>query len=128
MKNLKPSQLPVGTVIDDESEGVFIKQPYIDGLKREVSVWSAVDYDYMGPDRISDEGCVTTHDKGYFHLTSSKKSDDYFTDYKIVAVPPGFVFPDGAEGLHGPVVSGGVEYLDGTSIFHACEGYNCEEL
>lgn len=122
MKNLKPSQLPEGTVIDDETRGEFIKRA--DGI------WEEMDRDYMGDrDRVTDIGY---EDSGMdyrdwytkYPMCDQRKSDDYFTDFEVIATPPDFVFVGVM--LHGPLLDGIGGYADGTRP-HACDGYNCEK-
>ena len=120
MKNLKPSQLPEGTVIDDEKQGEYIK--------RADNVWEELDMDYMGDrQRVSDEGYTNYWDAGAStrNLTWRAKSDEYFTEYKIIAVPPGFVFVGDAESIHGKWYQIVGSYEDGSRP-HECRGYNCE--
>lgn len=121
MRNLKPSQLPMNTVIDDERYGEYIKRA--DGI------WEETSCDYMGDrERVTDVG----YDKNMDHkewytrygLCDRRKSDDYFAEYEVVAVPPGFVFVGDAESIHGPLLDVLGGYADGTRV-HDCKGYNC---
>jgi hypothetical protein len=123
VRNLKPSQLPAGTVIDDKRYGEYIKRPN--------GIWEELDCDYMGDrERVTDAGYDHNGKESYPEFlrrterADMKKSDDYFTTYEIIAVPPGFVFVGDAESLHGywfDVLGG---YSDGTRQ-HDCKGYNC---
>ena len=123
MKNLKPSQLPENTVIDDERYGEYIKR--VDG------VWEETSCDYMGDrERVTDVGYNETemtsrewYDRYPIH--HREKSDDYFKNYEVVAVPPGFVFVGDAESLHGPWFNEIGGYSDGSRP-HVCKGYNCD--
>jgi hypothetical protein len=124
VKNLKPSKLPEGTVIDDAKWGEHIKRA--DGI------WEELDSDYMGDRyRVTDSGYDKDGDESYVEFlrrtsrADSTKSDDYFTDYKIIAVPPEFVFVGDAESIHGPMSKWFGVYSDGTRK-HDCKGYNCE--
>lgn len=116
MKNLKPSQLPVHTAIDDSKYGEYLKVQ--DGIWEEVysgcCSWSG---------RLSDDGRPSPYGDKY-GLSTGAKADDMFTDFKIIAVPPGFVFH--AETLHGPIIDGFGQFADGT-VSHECGGYNCEK-
>lgn len=118
MKNLKPSKLPEGTVIDDVKQGEYIKRA--DGI------WEELDSDYMGDrERVSDSGYSDYMEARKFNLTWNTKSDDYFTDFKLIASDPSFDFSGKALEIHGPwldVIGG---YVDGTRP-HECKGYNCE--
>ena len=126
MKNLKPSQLPVGTVIGTEAH---YEELYI---KREGNYWEDL---FSGCGhcedsvRVGDEGCDhnVVHSAYGCRNTVSYTSDIYFTDYKIIALPPGFILD--SETLHGFLISGGgvLEYQDGTRPDHDCGGFNCEE-
>ena len=124
MKNLKPSQLPEGTVIDDQKYGEYIKRA--DGI------WEEMDCGFLGDrERVTDDGFDRNREsyKGFLSrtgLADTDKSDEYFKDYKVIAVPPGFVFVGDAEPIHGPwSVWFGSVYSDGSPI-HDCKGYNCE--
>lgn len=122
MKNLKPSQLPVKTVIGNEAphyEDLYIKDS--DGLW--IDLFSGCGCCIDG-ERISDAGC--TKDEKYYSrggMTTTMSSDEYFTDFKVVAVPPDYVF-DAVE-LHGPWRRESGTYSDG-SASHSCKGYTCE--
>lgn len=125
MKNLKPSQLPENTVIDDERYGEYIK--------RSGGLWEEMDRNNLGDrERVTDTGYDKNGSLTYaewlraYGLPSTEKSDDYFKNYRIVAVPPEFVFVGDAESLHGPWVERLRSYYDG-SRSHDCKGYNCEE-
>lgn len=127
MKNLKPSQLPVDTVIAKKAWGKY-KGLYI---KSEGGYWEDL-FSGCGcctdSERISDEGCELDEDDLYdsqYSLTTKKTSDEYFEDYKVISVPPGFVFVGDTESLHGNYSYKTMTYADGTSI-HDCPGYNCE--
>lgn len=117
MKNLKPSQLPEGTVIDDAKQGEYIK--------RVGGIWEELDRDYMGTrERVSDQGYERYSDMPRnLDLTWTDKSDDYFTEYNVIASEPSFRFSD--IGLHGKFVMEAGTFLDGTPM-HNCKGYNCE--
>jgi hypothetical protein len=120
MKNLKPSELPEGTVIDDERQGEYIK--------RAEGVWEEMDRDYMGDrQRVTDAGYSDSEDYGAFlrrtERADMQKSDDYFTDYKVIASDPEFDF--GGVMLHGQWDSESGTHVDGTAN-HYCKGYNCE--
>lgn len=117
MKNLKPSELPEGTVIDDEKHGEFIK--------RSEGVWEEFETDMLGDrDKISDYGYEQYDARARRqHLTWREKSDDYFTNYRIIASDPSFQF-DRAN-LHGPYDIIREAFMDGTEM-HNCKGYNCE--
>ena len=120
MKNLKPSQLPEGSVIDDERYGEYIK--------RDDGIWEETSCDYMGDrERVTDIGYADFTPKTEWYsrygLCGRKKSDDYFKDYKIIATPPDFYL--NARTLHGDLIGDTGIYLDGTPI-HGCKGYNCE--
>lgn len=122
MKNLKPSQLPEGTVIDDQYYGEYIKRA--DGI------WEELDSNYMGDrERVTDVGYDENTDylewTRRYSMCDRRKSDDYFTYFKIVAVPPGFDFSGKALDVHGPWVDAIGGYVDGTRP-HECKGYNCE--
>jgi hypothetical protein len=121
MKNLKPSQLPEGTVIDDDRHGEYIKRA--DGL------WEETSCDYMG-DRervvdISFKDSGMTHKEWYTRYPTSGRSpsDEHFKSFKIIAVPPGFVLSD--EMLHGPWDVDQQIYAD-NHVAHYCKGYNCD--
>jgi hypothetical protein len=123
-KNLKPSQLPEGTVIDDPRHGEFIK--------RADNIWEEMESGFLGDkDRVTDSGYDKNGTESYPEflrrtgLGETKKSDDYFVGCKVVAVPPGFVFVGDAESIHGPWVELLGGYADG-SRKHDCKGYNCE--
>lgn len=118
MKNLKPSKLPEGTVIDDERRGEYIKRA--DG------VWEEMDRDYLGDrERVSDVGYDTWLNENMTELglTNRIKSDDYFTEYKVIASDPSFIFH--MVKLHGPWSVERQLYSDSTPAHH-CKGYNCE--
>lgn len=122
MKNLKPSQLPDNTVIDDERHGEYIKRA--DGI------WEELDSDYMGDrERVTDVGYDENTDYidwiRRYPMCDRRKSDDYFTYYKVLAIPPDFVFVGDAESIHGPWVELLGGYSDG-SRKHDCKGFNCE--
>jgi hypothetical protein len=119
MKNPKPSQLPENTVIDDERYGEYIK--------RTEGVWEEFESDMLGDKiRISDDGYESYDDRALrLNLTWKHKSDDYFKDYRVIAVPPEFVFVGDAESLHGPYIDALGGFSDGARP-HECKGYNCE--
>lgn len=117
VKNLKPSQLPEGSVIDDLKQGEYIK--------RSGGVWEETSCDYMGDrERVSDRGYERFSDMPYaLGLSWCEKSDVYFKSYILIASTPGFTFDD--ELLHGVWVDAYGSYIDGTPM-HDCEGYNCD--
>lgn len=116
MKNLKPSQLPEGTVIDDLNKGLFGK---LAG-----GMWS---------DRFETCGCCCSglvfdagtdkkrHDMN--DVATPLPSDEYFTDYTVMSVPPGFSFAD--FDIHGDFSSKTMTYADGTKL-HNCQRFNCD--
>jgi hypothetical protein len=125
MKNLKPSQLPENTVIGKDG-------PHYEGLyiKRAGGVWEDL-FSGCGcctdSEKISDAGCVK--DETYYGrggMTTTKTSDEYFEDYKVIAVPPGFSFGDLELDIHGDFSYRTMTYADGTAA-HNCERVNCEE-
>jgi hypothetical protein len=79
MKNLKPSQLPEGTVIEVPKYGTYLKVS--DG------VWEEV---YSGccssTGRISDDGRHSEYGDKYGWSTD-ENADDIFQDFKIVSLP-----------------------------------------
>lgn len=117
MKNLKPSQLPEGTVIDDLNVSMFVKLAN--------GIWD---------DRFGTCGCCCSGlvfdagiDKKYHDMNkvaTSKTSDEYFTDYTIMSVPPGFLVDDIV--LHGEWDKDSSTFADGTGA-HVCTGFNCKE-
>jgi hypothetical protein len=119
LRNLKPSLLPEGTVIDDPRHGEYIK--------RAEGVWEEVGCDIMGDKyRVSDKGYNDWGDAEKIKLDGSTiddKSDDYFKDYRVVAVDPSFCFYIGD--LHGEWDHELQSYPDGAG-YHGCKGYNCE--
>lgn len=126
MKNLKPSVLPEGAVIDDERHGEFIK--------RSDGVWEELDSNYMGDrERVTDVGYEAftasgkTRDEWYarYDLPHRESADDYFTNYKVIAIPPWFVYVGDAESIHGDWLNSLNSYVDG-ALQHNCKGYNCE--
>jgi hypothetical protein len=128
MKNLKPSQLPEGTVI---------ATPYFKDvslyIKKADGIWEDL-FSGCGccreSERISDVGCEEDEDDLNLnclphYLTTSKTSDDYFDHgYKLISSHPDFDF--NSVMLHGPWVDEYGTFLDGTKM-HDCKGYNCEE-
>lgn len=77
MTNLKPSQLPADTVIKDEVHGVWMKE--------ESGVWGeTIPHCIDCVQAVRDDGTATVWIKGEEVLI---KSDDYFTDFKIVSLP-----------------------------------------
>lgn len=122
MKNLKPSQLPVRTVIGTKAphyESLYIKGE--DGIWEDLFSGCGCCQDN---ERISDQGCKSTFDDHSLRLTTTKTSDEYFMDFKVIAADPEVVW-DG-EALHGPWIDDYLTFVDGTSI-HMCKGYNCED-
>ena len=92
MKHLKPSQLPKNTVIGTgpHYESLYIK--LADGIWEDLFSGCGCCVDR---EKISDAGCEKDVDfYGLGSMTTTETSDDYFKDYKVVAVPPGFVFSD----------------------------------
>lgn len=91
VKNLKPSQLPEDTVIGTRAphyEDLYIKRA--DGIWEDLFSGCGCCEESV---RVSDAGCVK--DEQYYSrggMTTTKTSDEYFTDYKVIAVPPDFVF------------------------------------
>jgi len=86
VKNLKPSQLSEGTVIDDPRYGEYIKRA--DGI------WEEMDRDQIGDrDRVTDEGYDNAGEETFAQFLSrtglahSDKSDNYFKDYKVISLP-----------------------------------------
>jgi hypothetical protein len=125
MKNLKPSQLPENTVIG--KDGPNYEELYI---KRDNGVWEDL---FAGcgccvdREKISDDGCEK--DELYYSqggMTTTKTSDEYFEDFKVISLPPGFVFVGDAESIHGPLLDVLGGYSDGTRP-HECKGYNCAQ-
>lgn len=123
MKNLKPSQLPEDTVIGKKAWGHY-DQLYI---KKADGIWEDL-FSGCGccepHEKISDKGCLKDENYALDSPTTTMTSDEYFTDFKIIAVPPGVVFD--VEALHGPFIDVTQTYLDATNP-HDCKGYNCEE-
>lgn len=120
MKNLKPSQLPVSTVIGTRA-------PHYDVLyiKRADGIWEDFDCDYCdGSERISDTGCSSEDRwKSDPWVSTDKTSDEYFKNFTIIAAPPGYVFDK--ELLHGVWIYELAAYADGT-LMHDCKGFNCD--
>lgn len=116
LKNLKPSQFPEHTLIDVVDLGIFLKSSH--------GIWNEV---YFGsPEstgRVSDAGCENLYIQNILGLTTSKKADDLFTNFKILALEPSFTisFKD----LHGVWNWETGRYTDGSDI-HNCKRYNCE--
>lgn len=80
MTDLKPSELPKKSVIEMNHE-LYIKGD--DG------VWEIIDVGCgccNGLERIADDGCDDTWDDSR-DLTETKKSDDYFKDFELIAMP-----------------------------------------
>ncbi|QED11725.1 hypothetical protein PP914_gp237 [Arthrobacter phage Qui] len=125
LRNLKPSLLPEGTVIGATAphyEDLYIKGA--NGIWEDLGGGCGCCYD---SERISDAGCV--EDEEYYSIggmTTTQTSDEYFKDFKVVAVPPEFVFVGDAEALHGEWESQAGMFEDGAKV-HRCKGYNCEE-
>jgi hypothetical protein len=122
VKNLKPSQLPERTVIG--KDGPHYEELYI---KRADGIWEDL-FSGCGHcedhERISDAGCIK--DEQYYSrggMTTTKTSDEYFVDYKVIAVDPSFCFYIGD--LHGEWDHEKQAYPDGAG-YHGCKGYNCE--
>lgn len=80
MRDFQPSELPVGTVIAEKRGFEYIK--------REGDYWEDL-FSGCGccinPVKVSDAGCPNIYDSE--SLTDEEKSDDYFTDFRIVAFP-----------------------------------------
>ena len=77
MKNLKPSQLPADTVINDAVRGVWMKE--------ESGVWGeTVPHCVDCAQAVNDDGSLAVYIEGDDVLISS---DDLFTDFKIVSLP-----------------------------------------
>ena len=119
-KNLKPSQLPEGTVIG--KDGPHYYDMYI---KNEEGVWDDM-FSGCGcctaSEHISDKGC-TAEEYWKLNLTTTKTSDEFFDDYKVIAVPPGFLGDDIM--LHGEWDKEFERFADGVGA-HVCNGFNCE--
>lgn len=107
MKNLKPSQMPVNTVVevpeDHEWAGEYIK---VDN-----SIYGI----YWDPIGCEDCQGVTG--------VSNTLVDERFTDFKILAIPPGYRFDDVE--LHGDWNKYTQTYADGSGS-HGCTGVDCE--
>lgn len=116
MRNLKPSQLPVNTVIDVTDYGKFLK---VDESTWE-EVWSGC---CSSTGRLSDDGRKSTDSEKY-GLSTDEKADDIFTDFKVIAADPEVTFDDTA--LHGNWVITTQTYTDGMGE-HFCKGYNCND-
>lgn len=78
MAKIKPSELPTDTVIEDEVRGLFI---------RDDSLWHEL-YPHCGDcgELVSDEG---TDDPSKYApgVTESEPSDEFFQNFKVIAVP-----------------------------------------
>jgi hypothetical protein len=84
--NLKLSQLPEGTVIDDERHGEYIKRA--DGI------WEETSMDYMGDrERVTDTGYIDGGVESYpaflkrTNLAWREPAETYFKNYKIISLP-----------------------------------------
>lgn len=121
MKNPKPSLLPERTVIGTGAphyEDLYIKGA--DGVWEDLFSGCGCCVDH---ERIGDAGCETIFKCGGLRLTTEQKSDEYFTDFKIIASDPSVYFD--IEALHGPWVDVYGMYFDRT-LDHDCKGYNCD--
>lgn len=122
MKNLKPFHLPEKTVIGVGSphyEDLYIKGP--DGIWEDL--FSGCGH-CADSEKISDVGCVK--DEAYYSrggMTTTKTSDEYFDEYKVIASDPSFDFS--LADLHGGFFMERETFDDGTPR-HTCKGYNCE--
>ena len=101
LRNLKPSKLPIGTVIEYEDEWYVKKEAYY-GVE-----WTP----------------VSCEDCGGVRAISLKDEDTVLKEFKLIALPPNHSI--NVESLHGEILEGPI-YLDGTSVFHNCNGVNCE--
>jgi hypothetical protein len=132
MKNLKPSELPVDTVIAEKSWGkyddLYIKREGVEGAS---DYWEDL-FSGCGcctdHERISDSGSEEDEDDLWMDprkLTTTKTSNDYFEDFKVIALPPGYLIDETQ--LHGEWSRDKWTYSDGTGQ-HICPGVNCEAV
>lgn len=80
MHNFKPSELPVGTIIDDQEEGTFYKDA--------PGEWAELQYLDAGTQAIVwDEGPTLQNVANFRGNVVQTPSDEYFKDFKILSVP-----------------------------------------
>jgi hypothetical protein len=115
LRNLKPSQLPVNTVIDVKGIANFFK---VDECTWE-EVWSGC---CSSIGRISDDGRTTPYSTKY-GLSTPSKADDVFTDFKVISISIDSEVDDIE--LHGDFDRTSGSFADGT-LAHECKGYNCD--
>lgn len=122
MKNLKPSYLPIKTVIMSlsglDNEDLYIKSE--NGFWEDLFSGCGCCTDSV---RVSDNGCGEEDKYSRGGPTTTKTSDDYFTEYKVIAAPPGYEFDESY--IHGVWSRDSWTFADGTGL-HACGGFNCE--
>lgn len=82
MKKIKPSELPVNTVIDDQDHGTWIK----DSPHEWLEISSLVNNKYQ---RLAFDGGPTDQEKSIWAHRNiiTEPSDDYFKDFRILSVP-----------------------------------------
>jgi hypothetical protein len=79
MKRFTPSELPIGTVIDDQAEGTFRKDGY--------GIWAEVSHHCIDCQEIVyDEGPLAAYNTLRGEIIQVP-SNEYFKDFKILALP-----------------------------------------
>jgi hypothetical protein len=123
MKNLKPSQLPVNTMIMYKGEE-YIKRQHEKG-----DYWTSFGCSYCyPPDAIADAGAVK--DVNWYKrsnpLTETMTSDEYFSEeeFVVMSIPPDFIYV--GPSMHGKFDIKSRTFEDGTPA-HDCEGFNCND-
>ena len=101
MKNLKPTALPINTIIEFDDEQ-YIKL-FFD--------WSGSQWETLA--------CLDC--RGGYDFTDTQ-ADEKFDSFKIVAIDPEFKFDDVE--LHGDWDRDSGTFADGTPAHH-CKGFNC---
>lgn len=129
LKNLKPSVLPVDTIIgvpkyDLNYEELYIHREY-DGVTYWEDLFSGCGH-CEDHEVISDIGRKNLEEHRRGNITTDKTSDEYFPDFKVIATPPGYVFVEEAASVHGNFSAKTMTYLDGTQA-HNCKGFNCDD-
>jgi hypothetical protein len=126
LKNIKPSLLPIDTVIgapkyDLNYEELYIHREY-DGVTYWEDLFSGCGH-CEDHEVIADLGRQNLEEHRRGNITTDKTSDEYFPDFKVIAVPYGFTVVE--EDLHGEFWPKSMTFDDG-SPHHRCGGINCE--
>ncbi|UVK62902.1 hypothetical protein SEA_UZUMAKI_80 [Arthrobacter phage Uzumaki] len=84
IEKLKPSELPIDTVIDDQERGTFRKDA--------PGLWAELQYtDVNQQELVWDEGGELANRKIYGSKSIDTPSDEYFKDFKVLAWPAAIV-------------------------------------